>query len=798
MSQEVDVAALRRLLADVSRKAEQAQAKVIATIDTKHVEFVAASDQVGDLRGGVDRLRGDLRRAAALLAGGESAAGGQDSSLVLRLRTAITEYTALKGELDALDATTLVLNRMLEVQRQFTELDMLTSSADYPEAAELTLEIAKALQSISAPDASAEPGMVRAAKAHYYQRRAALVQRLEEALGRRASFGERCALAQPGEPGAAAAAAGAAAATAVPAALPRLWGALGLLGLRERRAERLADEARQAVLWPMLEAARRLPRGQGLEAKISADRASGTITWTWVVGKDTGSDTENRTPQANSVAEPLGNEKKAKQRPSAQVVLPVLESFFSFAREHFAGNSGGVYEVLGKRLWAPLSSFLIRHFDTCECDGGVAVERFELSMHSRGLIGGREKTLARHVHDHRHAFGEQRRASMLAEVRGWLLQDDASLVQVSDAEEPGSVSQILEQTDARPPGGGAAEAELVAAPREAGGLSERLRGALRDDAGFLRVPAMRVSGSVRRLAGRVRELVDETAAAIGEGRAEGARDLNRLAREVCVLFSVLRPHVQKGQLKSSPQCCAVFFADCLYLVHVLLLVPYTHGKSLPAEHRQLALFVDLVPQIRRLGEHHFLSMLRHQQEQLVAALRPCDFGAGIAQDRRYIAAEAALGAAVQQVKAAAQGLAGVLPAQLFREVTGLLLGVLCQSLLGKLFQLQRIEPDEVGCLSGLLTSALVGSRQIFSMLQSYGGDSIGSGNEPSISEDIPGWGALTLVADLLGSGFSRFLEQRTRLLKVLKKEEVLKLMHLSWQDEFLSPDEAWTALNNAE
>jgi len=292
--------------------------------------------------------------------------------------------------------------------------------------------------------------------------------------------------------------------------------------------------------------------------------------------------------------------------------------------------------------------------------------------------------------------------------------------------------------------------------------------------------------------------VVEMAAAVGSGRVDGARDLNRLVREACALFSVLRPHVQKGQLKVSPQCCAVFFADCLYLVHVLLLIPYTQGKSLPAEHRELGLFIDLVPQVRRLGEHHFLAMLRHQQDHIAAALKPCDFAAGIAQDRKYIAAEAALGAAVQQVKAAAQGLAGVLPAQLLREVTGLLLGALCQSLLGKLFQLHHLAPDEVGCVSGLLTSALVGCRQILSLAQPSGGDGgAGRGGEPCAAEDVPGWDALTLVADLLGSGFSRFLEMRPLLLKVLKKEEVLKLMHLSWRDEFLSPDEAWTALSNA-
>ena len=32
-------------------------------------------------------------------------------------------------------------------------------------------------------------------------------------------------------------------------------------------------------------------------------------------------------------------------------------------------------------------------------------------------------------------------------------------------------------------------------------------------------------------------------------------------RELCTLFAVLRPYVQKSQLKTSPACCGVFLAD---------------------------------------------------------------------------------------------------------------------------------------------------------------------------------------------------------------------------------------------
>jgi len=263
---------------------------------------------------------------------------------------------------------------------------------------------------------------------------------------------------------------------------------------------------------------------------------------------------------------------------------------------------------------------------------------------------------------------------------------------------------------------------------------------------------------------------------------------------------VLRPYSQRGQLKADARCCGVFLTDCLYLVHVLILMPYTYGRRLRSEHRQLALFVDLVPQLRRLGESHFFAMLRHHQAQLDSALRPCDIGPGIARDRAFIAAEAALGAAVQQAKLAAQGLAAALPSALLREISGLLVGVVCQNLLGKLLALRHLPPPDIGCVTALFASALAMCRQLFAAIgvaeaqPSRRGLGGGAAGDELIEEVVPGWAALAVAADLLGSGFSRFLEKRGPLTKAFKREEALRLMQLSWVDEQITPENAWTML----
>merc|ERR1712217_172724 len=266
----------------------------------------------------------------------------------------------------------------------------------------------------------------------------------------------------------------------------------------------------------------------------------------------------------------------------------------------------------------------------------------------------------------------------------------------------------------------------------------------------------------------------------------------------CALFAVLRPYAQRNQLRTSAQMCAAFFADCLYLVHALLLMPYMHHQRLSKDQRHIALFIDMVPQPRRLGENHFSSMLRWHQEKLTENLQSINFSGGIAQDRVWNQAEAALGMAVSQVKSAKEGLTA-LPLQLRREVASILLGVLSRDLLSKLFKLHRVSPDEIGGISALFRTLEVQGDQVFASLYTTSESQVGyAGQTYDITKEVPGWGALRVVADLLGSGFQRFLGHRAVVLKALRKDEAVKLMALSWRDEGMAPEDAWVAMNNAK
>merc|ERR1719296_607435 len=117
-----------------------------------------------------------------------------------------------------------------------------------------------------------------------------------------------------------------------------------------------------------------------------------------------------------------------------------------------------------------------------------------------------------------------------------------------------------------------------------------------------------------------------------------------------------------------------------------------------------------------------------------------------------------------------------------------------------------MEPDEVGSVTALLGSLVAMGPQV-QAAAGLGAGGVGPGGRKSwrsdfeglecgpLEEEVPGWRALTLTADLLGSDFPRFLQRRNEIVDAFKKEEALRLMTLSWRPgEGLAPEEAWSIL----
>jgi len=279
---------------------------------------------------------------------------------------------------------------------------------------------------------------------------------------------------------------------------------------------------------------------------------------------------------------------------------------------------------------------------------------------------------------------------------------------------------------------------------------------------------------------------------VRQGRIGAGKDLHRLVRELCTLFVALRPYIRRVLSLSDPQMGAACLTDFLYMAHVVLILPYSF--QLPqGEHQYLCTFTDFVPQLRKAGENHFLAMLRHQQEEITTALKPCTLS-GVLRGG-FVASDTALATAVQKVKVAAQGLSVALPSQLLRETAGVLLGVFVRDLLAKFFQVQHLAVEEISGVSDLMMSATTMGSQVLLAAGIAGGSADMSMEE--IVDDVPGWSKLCLVSSLLGKDFSGFLQRREEIVRVLSRGECAKLLHLGNIEEVISVEDAWELLNSS-
>lgn len=786
-AESMDSQVLKCMVADLGRKVQAAQTRVIATIEAKHAELVKKNDLMVTVRSSVVALQTDLQHVATLLGRPQSDAAACAESPVSQMHAAVAEHAALKAEVEALDGAVFVLNTLLGVQGEFAKFDALVAAGRYNEAAKLVNQIAQTLQRVSAPEASLEPAMVRGTKAQYYQRRAGLAGRLDEALGQLVSFGDRCATFKESirlEEGAA----------SEPTTLEHVWVALHTLGLRRSKAELLAQKATRELLRPLLDAGKKLPPDRALQAyraPTSHEGSSVVTRWSWEQAGDA------------SVAPISARGAPGASRPPVRAVLPAIESLLEFALPAWAGGLQEVYRFLGSRFWPTITRSLIVNFDTCGGDGGAALEAFEASMARSGFVARKEATFRTHVCEHQQQLRHQRRLSALGEARQWMLDDDDSPAQAaSDADVPRSLSQQLQQENI--------SHDAVLPRAISGELRNALQSLVKCEESVLRLPQVRITSAADKLAHSMRAVMKEAVDFAVRKQEEAAHDLGLLVRELATLFAVLRPYTQKSQVIISPKSCAVLWADCMYMAHVLMLMPFTYGPQLPDPLQPIAFFGDLAPSIRSLGERHFLQMMMHQQEELTSALEPCSFAAGIGQERAFVAAEAALGAALSRVKVAARAMAAPLPAPFHREAVGLLLGVVCQNLLGKVWQLRVVLPEDGPSISQLLGYVVAMSRPVPAAagldddggVTGAGAPGRGAAATPTAAggrgfdfdAEVPGWFKLTVVADLFGSDFARFLQHRAAVVKALDSREAMHVMKLSWRDESLTPEEAWDVL----
>jgi len=159
-------------------------------------------------------------------------------------------------------------------------------------------------------------------------------------------------------------------------------------------------------------------------------------------------------------------------------------------------------------------------------------------------------------------------------------------------------------------------------------------------------------------------------------------------RDCFDLFRALVPLKHAETFSQVPQLCAVFYNDCFYIAHHLLTLGHQFRSALPGSIRAAATFVDMVPAFQELGERHFLTMRRLQQEMVQTTLAEAKGFGGTDDDERFETVQRAVKKVKHQVDQLASVWLEVLPTEVYCRSIGMLADT---GLLGFISQVQDLE-----------------------------------------------------------------------------------------------------------
>jgi len=439
----------------------------------------------------------------------------------------------------------------------------------------------------------------------------------------------------------------------------------------------------------------------------------------------------------------------------------------------------------GRKLWEFVARKLLFNFE-CSSENAIAdLLQFEVKMRQLGLIKECDRDMWKNAEDKKAAALYERHLEALDELRNILLQDISTLVPVADETEPGCITEAHREMLLK----GQKFKEIP--PH----LARQMSQSIRQDPNSFKLPEMKVSPGAKKLVELLRRVGAEVVQACAAGEQKVAGVASQTARYLLDLFIMLRPFV--ADMRMNPRLAGIFHTDILYVAHMTDLMPYNFGATLSQKEVEYVLFLDSKQKMVELEEQHFVPMVLGQREEIQFAMKTLELGPGISRDGPYGTAEAALHTASQKVNFALQGLAVALPECEMLRLAPIIVGAMLHELKKKLFAMRRISSNDVPSVVALLKTALNMVRQAYAGIKLPAGRATMSAVqlEAFFAREIQLWWLLTMATDLLGEDFSSFLQKRRKITKVLKREEAIKLMYLSWEDLSLAPEDAWKILS---
>ncbi|OII74716.1 centromere protein ZW10 [Cryptosporidium ubiquitum] len=488
--------------------------------------------------------------------------------------------------------------------------------------------------------------------------------------------------------------------------------------------------------------------------------------------------------------------------------VPVLISLLKFLSEDcFTGNIQ-VISLFGKYTWNWISPRLLHGISSTPSTKDCQILReFEVQARSLQIIPAGEDTISNYVNQLETSRYEERKIHALSFAREIIMRDDPSIILVDDSTEIGSLTNLLQQCGVEKSKADKnndlsnlinliGEGDLIGS-MEIGSFSSIQY----ENESFLQLQICGVSSCAHSLIQKVHQILDEALLDAQKHCLSSAKQGYFLVRELVMLFILLRPTIHKERL-NDPLFTATFYTDCTYLIHHLILIPFTYGSKFPPPIPQVGSFVDLLLTLRKLQETAISSLLTKEsasiRELLEEKALSMESMKNMSMDQTFIEVETIIVDIVQRLKRVSSMFSSTLPIQIYLQSFGILVDETISTTLNQVLKLatsddvKDVSPDDASALVLLLNNLASQIQRLFECHifkvnpKDGSASNFGVHNSRLIYNDPPSlvgylkyWDSLTVLRDTLDADIASIVQQKHKLKTLFKYDEIRGILNLN-------------------
>ncbi|KAH8740443.1 centromere protein ZW10 [Cryptosporidium ryanae] len=509
-----------------------------------------------------------------------------------------------------------------------------------------------------------------------------------------------------------------------------------------------------------------------------------------------------------------------------EYLVPVILSLLKFISEDCLTGNIQVISLFGKCTWNWITLRLLQGIPfTPNNRDGQLLRELEVQSRSLQFISSVEDTISKYVNQLETSRYEERKINALSFARECIMRDDPSIVLVDDSTETESLTNLLKQC-------GIKESKCdknsdiynIISLIDETDFSDNVNiggftSIKNENESFLQLQLCGVSTCAHSLIQRIYQILDEAVIDCQKHFTDSANQGYYLVRELVMLFILLRPTAHKERLNSDPLFAATFYTDCSYLIHHLILIPFTYNSKFPPPISQVGSFVDLLMTLRKLQDTAISSLLDKEIAIIKKILEEdalsIESMKNMSFDQTFIDAETAYVDIVQRLKNLSIMFSSTLPLPIYLQSFGFIVDETIRITLTQVLKIanskdaETIHPDNASSLVSLLNSMAIQIQKLFEChIYKTNKDSIctniGFNNSRLIYNDPPSlvgflnhWDSLTILRDTLDADIASIVQQKHKLKTNFKPDEIRGILKLN---PFLSStvDEVYCIIMSSE